>query len=652
MAYLDKDELHQGYTDAKTSARAWREDYHEYERLANNELIEDMDENLPETNDGSLAASLFKLPKRIVNSNLEGRAKALDRGDAWLTELANLQWKNNIIPNANSQAPFHRKWKDAVRKAAIYGSVPIINLFVERGSYKGSDFIVGMPQDVTLESGKISDYDSDVIWWDIYYTKLQWTNLIETAKKEVKEAKDEDRDSYNKWDVKAMEEILKTANAKEQRPSTESVKQQNDKAVEHGGIKLCVAFQRGINAPFYMYHPGSKTTVREWSNPDPTGDIPVHFLYCYQDFVNPYGIGIVKLAGGTQNVLDYMRQADVLATQMGLRPPIEINGDADSVDIDSLVYAQDALWFTGNAQIKRQELGNGVYQDLPNRIGMYKTSLNQMLPMGDIGISGSNSGDPNTSKTPAGVKFAEQSLSIDDEDFKDNLYMTYAAVARSMINTHFANMTGTGIMKLNDEEREVMAGAGIQFPMGPDGQPTNELEIIWDDAREEFDFEVDTEADKMKDDARSLEGLMTVLELVSSDPNIDMELQMVNKRLNRGELLSEIIGLTSDNDKILVDLAPEDQMQPGVDPMGNPIGQPPMQPGMPQGVPMEQPQIGMPQPDPSQVGNPEEDAQAEVNIQAVMKEHGVDEETAAIMLEAERQGHDPNDIINYIRGQQ
>ena len=641
MAYLDKDELQDGYTDARRDARAWREDYPEYERLANNELIQDLDENLPETNDGSLAASLFKLPKRIVNSNLEGRAKGLDRGDAWLTELANLQWRNVIIPNANSQAPFHRKWKDAVRKAAIYGSVPIINLFVERGSYKGSDFIVGLPQDVTLESGKVSDYDSDVVYWDIYYTELQWKNLIETAEKEIKEAKAEKRESFNKWDVPAMKEILKSANVKEKKPSTETPKQVNDKAVTDGGIKLCVAFQRGVGAPFYMYHPATNKTVREWSNPDPTGDIPVHFLYCYQDFVNPYGVGIVKLAGGTQNVLDYMRQADVLATQMGLRPPIEIRGDADSVDIDSLVYAQDALWFTGNATIQRQELGNGVYRDLPNRMGMYKTSLNQMLPMGDIGISGTGSGDPNTSKTPAGVKFAEASLSIDDEDFKDNLYMTYAAVAKSMINTHFANMNGTDIMKLTDEERELMANAGIEFPVGEDGKPTNELEIIWNNAREEFDFEVDTEADKMKDDAKSLEGLMTVLELVSNDPNLDMELQMVNKKLNRGELLSEIIGLTSDNEKIVTDLAPEDQLgaEGGVDEMGNPIGPETLEPGNP--LESQEP-----------ASEEDEDIQAQVNIQAVMEEHGVDEETAAIMLEAENLGHDPQDIIDYIRGGQ
>jgi len=153
------------------------------------------------------------------------------------------------------------------------------------------------------------------------------------------------------------------------------------------GIKFCVSQQRGVDAPFHMFHPSTKKWVREWSNPDPTGDVQIHFLYCYQDFVNPYGIGIVKLAGGTQNVLDYMRQADVLATQIGARPPILIEGDADGVDLESLVYAQDAQWFAGNAKITRMEISNQVYAQLPNRISMYKTSLNQLIPVGDTSIS-------------------------------------------------------------------------------------------------------------------------------------------------------------------------------------------------------------------------------------------------------------------------
>jgi len=72
MAFFEKDELKDLYQSAKDESYEWRRDYKEYERLADNGLIEDLDETLPEVNDGTLSAALFKLPKRIINTDLVG----------------------------------------------------------------------------------------------------------------------------------------------------------------------------------------------------------------------------------------------------------------------------------------------------------------------------------------------------------------------------------------------------------------------------------------------------------------------------------------------------------------------------------------------------------------------------------------------------
>lgn len=641
MAFLtDEKEIYDLYEQAKSDSKVWRRDYPEYERLAENGLLEDLDPDLPETNDGSLAAALYKLPKRIINSDKKGRATALDTDDAWITELANITWEKKIIPNANSQAPFHRKWKDAVRKAAIYGSVPLITLFVERGDYIGADFIVAQPQDVKLEPGKVSDYDSDVMFWDVYYTKQQVKNLIERAKTETEEAAaNPDDDSYNKWDVDALEEILRSKNEEQAREPDEDHRHDETGAARRKGIKFCITVQRGRGAPFYMHHPDSKKKIREWTNPDPTGDLPIHFLYCYQDFINPYGVGIVKLAGGTQNVLDTMRQYDVLATMLGFRPPVSIGGDISETDLDSIVYGQDVQWMIGNAKVEREEISSQVYQQLPERISMYKTSLNQMIPTGDTSIS-SAAGDPNYSKTPAGVKFQEQSLSIDDEDFKDNVDMTYEAVAKSMINTHFANSQGSDLMRLDDDEREILIKAGLEWPADPmTGEPnTSELNVIWDEARATFDFEMDAESDQAKDEEQRLEALLRVVELRTADPTLEQSLQMAGKRLNLGELFSEIISLTTKNDKIIEDVDPE-EMQPEVDPLtGQPIDPMAAEQGMAEeGMPEEQ--MEQPQLDP-------EDEQELVNIQAIMESYNVPENVASAMREAEMQEAPPEAIMS------
>jgi len=55
----DINELHKLYLEAKNESDAWREDYHEFERLADNDLIDDLDPSLPEVNDGTLAASSY-----------------------------------------------------------------------------------------------------------------------------------------------------------------------------------------------------------------------------------------------------------------------------------------------------------------------------------------------------------------------------------------------------------------------------------------------------------------------------------------------------------------------------------------------------------------------------------------------------------------
>jgi len=164
MAFFEPEDIKDLYTSATDEALQWRRNYPEYERLADNGLLDDLDPNLPEVNDGSLAAALYKLPKRIVSNDLTGRANALDADDEWITELANIYWGNKIVPNANAQAPFTRKIKDAVRKAAIYGSQPIISLLMDKDGQTTADFILPYVQDVKLEPGKVSDYDSDIIF--------------------------------------------------------------------------------------------------------------------------------------------------------------------------------------------------------------------------------------------------------------------------------------------------------------------------------------------------------------------------------------------------------------------------------------------------------------------------------------------------------
>jgi len=537
-----------------------------------------------------------------------------------------MYWENKIVPNANYKATWHRKWKDAVRKAAIYGSQPIISLLVDDGNGgTKADIDVPYAQDVRLEPGKVSDQDSDIIFWDVYYTRKQVRDLIEQAKRETKE---NPQDGYNKWDAKALQMIYDAKQDGEERDQNEDHEDKDGKDVVKGGIKFCIAFQRGVKAPFYMYHKATDSTVREWENPDPTGDIPVKYLYCYQDFNNPYGIGIVKLAGGTQNVLDELRRLHILATQIGIRPPKKIRGAEDEVDEDSLIMAQDQPWYLGqNGEVEMVEIANGVYQGLANTVSMYKTSLLDVVPVGDTSISGTDSGNPQYSKTHAGVKFQEQNLSIDDEDFKDNVYAVYEQVAENLINITFANMQGSDMLRLTDDEMRILASGGLEVPMDELGQPiTNELEVLWDEVRATFKFDMEAEEDKKQMDEEKQQSLISALELRASDPNFDMAMEMSGYKFNLGEAYYTLMKMITKNDKIVEEISAEEKEM--------------MQQGM-QEAPQEMVNAA------ADVATTPEQAQA--NMEAVMAEYGIDQQTAAEALMMEEEGADPQEVIQAIQ---
>ena len=184
MQFLEIDDLGSSYQLAQQTARKQWLKYDEFERLANNEVRTDLPANMPKVNDGSLAATIRKIPKRIMAKPMTGKIKAVDRDEDWVAKLASTILETRIIPNANTDAPFLSKWQTALKNACIYGSQPIYTFFTQHGTYTGADFSVPYVRNVYLEPGKISDLSSDYIFMDSYYTKLQAKRLVEKAKED------------------------------------------------------------------------------------------------------------------------------------------------------------------------------------------------------------------------------------------------------------------------------------------------------------------------------------------------------------------------------------------------------------------------------------------------------------------------------------
>ena len=409
--YLTKEELNDSYYEASKTAKDWHKPFNEYERIAGNKLSKTLGKNMPRVNDGSLAASLLETPMQVYPVMQTGKFSVVDRDEQWLSEIANIIWRRRIVPKANTQASFFDKEQISIYRALRYGAQPRYNFFVSNETYTGSDWSLPYIRNVKLEPGKFSVDDCDYVFLDVFYTKLQLRKIIDQIEEDTKQAKINKTTPDTSWNVEALKQLVDAALTSKE--LDEQNQNEREKAINASGIKITACFQRGIGAPFYMFskHLPDGECVREWVNPDPTGDLPITMQYCYENLESPYGIGRIELAGPTQNVLDYMTQAHVLATQIGLQPPKKISGPTDQTNFDSLQFAPDALWQTGQANIDVVQTTSNVYTQFPGNFGLYKAQLQNLQGRTDGSVS-AQSGDPNFSKTSAGVKMKNHAQTL------------------------------------------------------------------------------------------------------------------------------------------------------------------------------------------------------------------------------------------------
>jgi hypothetical protein len=544
MIYLDptkfEDEFNADLHEMKT---LWRP-FDEYERLAANKVRTDLPANFPRVNDGSLASFLQETPMRVLAQLQTGRAKAIDRKETWLGEVASIIWANMIVPQANTQAPFLNKQQIALYRALVYGSCPIFAFFSVRDGYTGADWMVPYIKDVMWERKKHSDLDCGRGWLTVYYSELQIKNMIKAAKKA-------NRNSENKWKADILQKVLDAG--PEQRDNTTKNKNERDTSVASGGYRLITCFQRGVEAPFTTVAPSVKWAVcKETVNTNPCGDIPLINLYCYEDLANPLGRGQVELAGPTQNVLDYVTQAHMFATQVGLEPPITIGGDTTELVESSIVYSRSKKWRVGNAKVDIKDTISQIYQRFPEVYGLYKTQLMNILGVNDTTVSAS-AGNPNYSKTPAGIQQGQARTSAHDNYYRKRSDEAFGRLATIMLNIEMANMEGQEVVKLLEADIVRLRNSGVDIP-----EDDTELEIEWNDLRGKFMFYVDENSSKGQEDQETVEKLTAVIDSYGKNPQLMQVMAQAGVQFNIGEAEKQRITLMGipNSEKIVVPIKP------------------------------------------------------------------------------------------------
>lgn len=615
MIFLSKKELKDAYYEAEKHSQDWFKPFSEYERIAGNKLSKSLGKNMPRVNDGSLAASLIETPMQVLPAMQTGKFTSQQRNEAWLNELANIIWKTNIVPNANTQASFFDKEQIALYRALKYGAQPRYNFFVDTETYTGSDWSLPYVRNVKLEPGKFSVDDCDYVFLDIYYTKLQLKKIAERAGKDS-----------GGWNVKLLHKLADMS------MTSKEIEEQNinerDKQIYNSGIKTTVCFNRGIGAPFYMFskHLEEGECIREWKNPDPTGDLPITMQYCYETLESPYGIGRVELAGPTQNVLDYMTQAHVLATQIGLQPVTKVSGSTDNANLNSFTHTPNALWMTGNANVEIMQNTNSVYSQFPANFGLYKSQLQTLQGRTDGSVS-AESGNPNFSKTSAGVKQQEERTNSQDNYLRNKADTASAKMAQKMMNVHMAQMSGADILDVaeDDLDRLIKAGYVDDNPHTPEPS-VGELPIIYEDIKDTFKFEYDPRPETDEDEKNRW---LELIDIATSNPNLLPQMEMSGWKFDLGEAFKKVVSAsgTTNSDKVLTQIQPEDMPTNEVNEMGNPI---------------EQPVEG---------GLAEQGAEVpEDELQVTMEEYEVPEDVARTIMQARSEGFQEEEIMTFLKG--
>lgn len=480
----------------------------EYQRIARNRPHPNIDKAYPKTTDGTTASIIAKTPRRIIQQLPTGKIVSDSQDESAL--LAEFIYTHRIIPNANSQHALIAKcWlavKQALTNGAAVGYVP----FVKNGDYIGTDLLIPNIKDVWLEKGKISDTDSNVICMRGWYQPSDIDAIINKERKLQKKAEDRG-DAYEAgWDLTALAKIkdeLKTKDARD------SFTPEKEKAAT--GIEIIHVFQRGVKGKFYSVHVDTKQVVRTVENKDPRGEIPIHYLYADIDGSNPLGNGFVEMVGSLQNLMDAEMQMYQYNRALMLNPPIIKRGNYAA---SQLKLAPNSIWNLGsdpNNSAEMAKIDSTAIANFPALYGLTKSQLLNLLSSPDTSIS-SEVGNPGFSKTDAGVKSQQATMSVDDNYIRKNFETWFERVSETQINRYFAERIGKETIQLDDDYAAKIKQVDESLV-----NDKNEIKVDWSDETKALKFEVDASTSNMKDDAAERDRLVELLDLSQKYPQLD-----------------------------------------------------------------------------------------------------------------------------------
>lgn len=506
FSFLTPTNIFTRYQHSKKYTDGLTEPFPEFQRIARNRPFEGIDPAYPKTTDGTSASIVQKTPKRVVQQLPTGVIES-ENGMDWLALIAQFIYTDRIIPYANEEYGLFEKSHLVIEGGLTFGSACSYAPFINHDGYFCPDLTLPYWGDIFIQKGKRSGYASSYIFMRSWWQKEDIEELIETEN-ELSQSKDYEPT----WDTKALKEVLDSESSKDRQATTPDEK---ERGLNTTAIELVTGFQKGLGAKFYTFNPASDTIVRTKVNKDPRGKMPIDWFYGDIDGNNPLGRGIIELIGGLQNLIDSDMQMYQYNRALMLAPPVIKYGSMGDFSFtpNAVIETDDP-----NAKVVPLVIDTTAVENYPALYGLQKSQLLNLVNSPDTSIS-SDVGNPSFSKTDAGVKSQQATISVDDNAIRKRFESWFANWSETTINLYFAGRTGFEELKLDDQTadqlRELARKGEFDLELLNEN---NEVLINYDADIPILKFRVDASTSKMKDDAQSTQNLISLLETLEQNP--------------------------------------------------------------------------------------------------------------------------------------
>jgi hypothetical protein len=563
FSYLNPSNLADKYNAAKDYTENLTDPFPELERIARNRPKDNIPKEYPKTTDGTTASIVRKTGKRVVQQLPTGKVES-DDDHSWLNVIAEFVYTHKILPYANEEYDLIQKCWQLIERGLVYGSSAIFTPFLNHDGHFSTDMTLPYWGDIFLPKGAKSGYTAKYMFVRSWWQKEDFEALIDQEKKLKKQAKERGEEYEATWDIDALEEIKTKTTRKDEKAVTAS---EDELGVNPDGIEVVVAYQDGVGAKFYTFHPSEDkngetdvSILRTKVNKDPRGKKPIDWFYADIDGSNPLGRSIVDLIKGLQNLIDADMQMYQYNRALMLAPPTVTYGN---VPAKSVIYKPNAIIKIKdpNGRIDNLKVDSTAIANYPELYGLQKSQLLNLVSSPDTSIS-AEVGNPGFSKTSTGVKQQAANVSIDDNFLRKMFEAAWENWSETAINLYFAERTGKEVLQLDKKTADSLRKLASEGKFDEAAlNEKNEIIIDYDESTPALKFRVDASTSKMKTDSEQGEILTNLLQGIDGSPTLGAILQQYpEKGLEMWNKLIDTAGL-EDSEELKFDIEEFKQQQ-------------------------------------------------------------------------------------------